>query len=60
MGLPTMPRNMLKLARCPTFDRNLQFLDRLNETQFKCPQGDPFENVGSGGTVGSTAMELAR
>jgi hypothetical protein len=26
--------------------------NRLSETQYKCSQGDPFENVGGGGTVG--------
>ena len=28
------------------------FLNRLSETQYKCSQGDPFENAGGGGTVG--------
>jgi hypothetical protein len=28
------------------------------ETQYKCSQGDPFEKVGCGGPVGSTALSF--
>ncbi len=40
------------------------FLNRLNETQYKCSQGDPFEKVGGGGKVGVcvwlASLELSR
>ena len=29
-----------------------KFLNRLSETQYKCSQGDPFENLLGSGTVG--------
>ena len=34
------------------FTQNLNIVDRLSETQYKSPQGDPFEKVRGGGTVG--------
>ncbi len=47
-----MPRTMRTLPKCLTLDRIPQFLNRLSETQYKCSQGDPFEKMGGGGTVG--------
>ena len=35
-----------------------EFLNRLSETQYKCSQGDPFENVGVGVRWGSAALDF--
>jgi hypothetical protein len=50
--LRTVVMSKHSLVSCFSLDKDFRFPIRLSETQYKCSQGDPFEKVGGGGTVG--------